>query len=56
MEFPLEDPTVLEMADFETAQPRDPGPLGMDLMAQMRPNGRVVDHYRVVIEIGRAHV
>ena len=41
MEFPG-DWTVLGEADFEIAAARDPGALGMDVMAQVRDNGRVV--------------
>jgi len=48
MEFPG-DWTVLGEADFEIAAARDPGALGMDVMAQVRDNGRVVDHMRVVL-------
>ena len=48
MEFP---PTwdVLPMQDFTTASTRNAGDLGMELLAQARPNGRVLDHYRVTL-------
>ena len=35
------------MADFATACTRNAGELGMELLAQVRPNGRVLDHYRI---------
>jgi len=46
MEFPP-DWTVLPAVDFDIAAPRDPGELGMDLMAQVRSNGRIMDHFRI---------
>jgi len=46
MEFPPEW-AVLPSEDFEVAVPRDPGPLGMELMAQVRPSGRIMDHFRI---------
>ena len=48
MEFP---PTwdVFPMEDFETAGPRDPGELGMELMVQVRANGRMLDNFRVTV-------
>jgi len=49
MEFPPEEWTILEAGDFETAVPRDPGILGVELMAQVRPSGRIVDHFRLVL-------
>ena len=49
MEFPPSEWTVFEAADFEVAQPRNPGDLGVDLLAQVRPNGRVVDHWRLTL-------
>ena len=35
------------MEDFDTATARTQGAAGMGLMAQMRPNGRLLDHVRV---------
>ncbi len=49
MEFPPEDWTVFEADDFGTAAPRSPGELGMDLLAQARPNGRIMDHWRLAL-------
>jgi len=48
MEFPGEW-NVFPMEDYATAVPRDPGQLGMELMAQVRPNGRILDHYRITL-------
>ena len=47
MEFPPTEWSIFEAADFEVAQPRNPGDLGIELLAQIRPNGRVVDHWRL---------
>ena len=32
---------------FTTARPHNAGLCGMELLAQVRPNGRILDHYRV---------
>ena len=49
MEFPPAHWAVFPAEDFETACPRLPGTLGVELMAQVRPNGRVMDHWRLAI-------
>ena len=46
MEFPPEW-EVMAADDFTTARPRNAGFCGMELLAQVRPNGRILDHYRV---------
>jgi hypothetical protein len=46
MEFPPEW-LVVEADQFATAQPRSAGRLGMELLVQARPNGRMLDHFRV---------
>jgi hypothetical protein len=46
MEFPPEW-TLLPADQFATAQPRSAGELGMELLVQARPNGRMLDHFRV---------
>jgi hypothetical protein len=46
MEFPPEW-SLLAAEQFATAQPRSAGELGMELMVQARPNGRMMDHFRV---------
>ena len=46
MEFPP-DWEVMAADDFTTARPRNAGLCSMELLAQVRPNGRILDHYRV---------
>ena len=48
MEFPNEW-VVLEMEDFETASPRELSELGMEIMAQVRSSGRIMDHFRIAL-------
>jgi hypothetical protein len=48
MEFPPAW-NVVEADQFASAQPRAAGQLGMDLLVQARPNGRMLDHYRVTL-------
>ena len=48
MEFPPEW-VIVEAEDFNLAAARDPGDLGMELMAQVRANGRIMDHFRVAV-------
>ena len=48
MEFPP-DWNILPAEDFEIAVPRDPGEIGVELMAQIRTNGRILDHFRLVL-------
>ena len=40
--------------DFELATARDPGILGVELMAQVRPNGCIMDHFRLAL--GGSHI
>jgi hypothetical protein len=40
---------VLVAVDFNTALPRAAGQLGAEVIAQVRPNGRILDHYRVTL-------
>ena len=51
MEFPpdKEEWAVFSAADFEAAEVRDSGSLGMELMSQARNNGRIQDHYRIAL-------
>ncbi len=51
MEFPLKSGewNFFDGDDFEAAEARDPGILGMELLAQVRPNGRIQDHFRIVL-------
>ena len=48
MEFPPPW-SFFPMEDFELAAPRDPGDIGVEAMAQARANGRVLDHFRIVL-------
>jgi hypothetical protein len=49
MEFPAEEWPHFEAADFELAVPRGSGKAVMELMMQLRPNGRAMDHFRVAL-------
>ena len=48
MEFPAQW-NVFPLEDFDTAAARTQGAAGMELMAQMRPNGRLLDHVRIAM-------
>ena len=48
MEFPPQW-SFFPMEDFELAAPRDPGDIGVEAMAEARANGRVLDHFRIVL-------
>jgi hypothetical protein len=37
------------MEDFVSAGPRNPGDLGVEVLAQVRPNGRILDHFQVTL-------
>ena len=50
MEFPPETYDVFDADQFETARPRLAGDLVMEVMLQMRPSGRCVDHFRVGLD------
>jgi hypothetical protein len=41
--------TILDSGEFTTAQPRSPGELGVEVMAQVRPTGRFMDHMRLAL-------
>jgi len=49
MDFPSDDWTVFAADEFELATCRDPGILGVELMAQARANGRIIDHFKLVV-------
>ena len=49
MEFPPTDWDIFQNEDFDLAVPRDPGELGLELAAQVRPNGRIQDHFRFTL-------
>jgi hypothetical protein len=48
MDFPVQW-DFFPSEDFSTAVPRNPGELGVEVLAQARPNGRVLDHFRVTL-------
>ena len=48
MEFPPEW-LIFPNDEFDIAAPRDPGRCGVELMAQVRPNGRIMDHFRLAV-------
>ena len=47
MEFPPGDWYIFEAVNFETAPPRNAAEICVEVMAQVRPNGRVMDHWRI---------
>lgn len=53
MEFPPTGWEVVDARDFETATPRTTGEAVMELLAQVRPGGRVADHWRIALGGGR---
>ncbi len=50
MEFPPETYDLFEAEQFETARARLTGDAVMEVMLQMRPNGRCLDHYRIALD------
>jgi hypothetical protein len=50
MEFPPETYDVFEADQFETASARLAGDAVMEVMLQMRPNGRCLDHYHIGLD------
>jgi hypothetical protein len=50
MEFPPESYNVFDSEQFETARARLTGDAVMEVMLQMRPNGRCLDHYRIALD------
>ena len=47
MEFPPGDWFIFEAVNFETAPPRNAAEVCVEVMAQVRPNGRIMDHWRI---------
>jgi hypothetical protein len=37
------------MEEFVAAAPRNPGKLGLEVLAQIRPSGRILDHFHVTL-------
>jgi hypothetical protein len=52
MEFPAEW-AVFQADEFDTDAPRSHGKAVMELMIQARPNGRLLDHFRIALEAPR---
>jgi hypothetical protein len=50
MEFPPESYDVFDSEQLETARARLAGDAVMEVMLQMRPNGRCLDHYRIALD------
>ncbi len=40
---------VFAASDFNTAAPRFPGERGVELMTQVKSNGRIMDHWRMAL-------
>lgn len=49
MEFPPPKWDFFSADHFETAAVRSPGELGMELLVQVRDNGRIQDHFKIVL-------
>ncbi len=49
MEFPPDEWNIFAAGDFELAEPRSAGDWGAEVMAQVRSNGRIMDHWRVAL-------
>ena len=47
MEFPPSNWYIFEAGEFDTARPRAASDVCAEVMAQVRPNGRVMDHWRI---------
>jgi hypothetical protein len=48
MDFPPEW-TILHAQEYETATPRITGDITLQICAQLRPSGRILDHFRVAL-------
>jgi hypothetical protein len=53
MDFP-HDWAVLAAEEFETATPRVNGDVTMEVLAQLRPSGRILDNFRVALAGSKA--
>ena len=53
MDFP-HDWVVLAAEEFETAAPRVNGDVTMEVLAQLRPSGRILDNFRVALAGSKA--
>ena len=50
MDFPP-DWEIYPATEFEEAQAHTPGTLGVELTVQVRDNGRILDHWRLVLGV-----
>ena len=53
MEFPPSNWDIFPVEEFTTAAPRVNSDCSVELMAIVRPNGRVMDHWRMETGNGR---
>ena len=49
MDYPPNEWVIFQAADFDTMEPRNPGDWGMEVLAQIRSNGRISDHWRIAL-------
>jgi hypothetical protein len=49
MEFPVSEWFHFPAEEFETVGPRSNADLCAEIMAQARPNGRIMDHWRIAL-------
>ena len=49
MDFPPDSWDFFPLDAFDTASARDPGYLGMEALMQVRSNGRMLDHFKIVL-------
>ncbi len=49
MDFPPSEWEIFPANAFELAEPRDPGEHGVEVMVQVRNNGRILDHFRLAV-------
>jgi len=49
MDFSPDEWNIFGADDFELAEPRDPGVHGVEVMAQVRNTGRILDHFRLAL-------
>ena len=49
MDYPVQSLDSLPAADFDTAVSSMNGSLNVELLAQMRDNGRILDHWRLTV-------
>jgi hypothetical protein len=50
MEFPMEDWVFSDVDEFDVAPPTITGELVLELFAQLRPTGRILDNFRLAMD------